>query len=157
MIELVRASQAEEDCFLRLLQHYLYEMTAYYPQLPEEDGMLPSPFPPIEFGGGEDGAAPYFLRENGMNAGLALLSRASYLGEEADHVLCGFTVFPSSRRRKLGSAFGKMILESRPGRWEIKYNERNRPAAHLWTRLAEPYAPRSVRVGEQETVLAFRV
>ena len=157
MIELVRASQAEEDCFLRLLQHYLYEMTAYYPQLPEEDGMLPSPFPPIEFGGGEDGAAPYFLRENGMNAGLALLSRASYLGEETDHVLCGFTVFPASRRRKLGSAFGKMILESRPGRWEIKYNEKNIPAKKFWHKITAPYHPSLIHLNEVETVLIFTV
>ena len=35
----------------------------------------------------------------------------------------------------------RRILAENPGRWEIKYNEKNAPAKALWQGVSAPYRP----------------
>ena len=51
----------------------------------------------------------------------------------------------------------KLILAEHPGKWEIKYNEKNNGAKKLWNALAKPYKPEIYHLNEEETVIAFRV
>ena len=44
-----------------------------------------------------------------------------------------------------------------PGKWEIKYNEKNCAAKRLWNTVSAPYAPEVHHLNEEETVLVFEV
>ena len=81
----------------------------------------------------------------------------SYVQERPDHVLAEFTIFPHFRRKGLATEAARRILAAYPGRWEIKYNEKNAPARALWNKLAAPWCPAKHRLNDEETVLAFRV
>lgn len=48
-----------------------------------------------------------------------------------------------------------MILEKHPGKWEIKYNEKNIGAKKLWTMVTEPFTPQVCHLNEEETVFTF--
>ena len=48
-----------------------------------------------------------------------------------------------------------MILEKHPGKWEIKYNEKNVGAKRLWGVATAPYEPEVHHLNEEETVLVF--
>jgi predicted acetyltransferase len=66
-----------------------------------------------------------------------------------------FTIFPSFRRRHFALDAAKMILERHPGKWEIKYNEKNNSAKKLWNLVAAPFKPEVHHLNEVETVLSF--
>lgn len=44
-----------------------------------------------------------------------------------------------------------------PGKWEIKYNEKNTGGKRLWNTLTKAYQPEIYHLNEEETVLAFEV
>jgi len=56
-------------------------------------------------------------------------------------VLSAFFVVRAARRRGAGRDFAAQVLGATPGRWEIPFQEANRPAAAFWRRLAEDLAP----------------
>ena len=89
--------------------------------------------------------------------GFAMLCPYSYLGNKPDHVMAEFTIFPAYRGRHLASDAAHLLLTAFPGRWEIKYNEKNAAAKALWTGVTAPYAPRVQQLNEMETVLEFEV
>ena len=66
-----------------------------------------------------------------------------------------FTVFPQYRRRHYAYEAVKAILSKHPGKWEIKYNEKNKPAKGLWTKVANQYKYEIVNLNAEETVLVF--
>ena len=49
-----------------------------------------------------------------------------------------------------------MIIDKHPGKWKMKYNERNGSAKKLWNAVATPYAPDVHYLNEVETVLSFQ-
>lgn len=51
----------------------------------------------------------------------------------------------------------EMILDKHPGKWEIKYNEKNGGAKKLWTSVTLPYKPDVHHLNEEERVLVFAV
>ena len=49
------------------------------------------------------------------------------------------------------------FLSKHPGKWEIKYNEKNLAGKSLWNKVASPYNPKVHHLNEEETVLSFEV
>ncbi len=66
-----------------------------------------------------------------------------------------FTIFPTYRRKHYALEATNLILVSHPGRWEIKYNEKNAAAKKLWTAVTAPYHPAIHHLNEEETVFEF--
>lgn len=66
-----------------------------------------------------------------------------------------FTVFPSYRRKHLALNVVNTILKKHPGQWEIKYNEKNLAAKHLWNKVSAAYSPEVFHLNDEETVLLF--
>ena len=155
MIELIQVSEAQRELLWNINQKYLYEMTNFYPDELDEAGIL-------HYGHFEDyftdpAREALLLYEDGTLVGFAMLCPYSQLEEPVDYVMAEFTVFPMYRRRGLAMEAARRILEERPGRWEIKYNEKNAPAKALWTKLTTPYAPRKMPYSDVEMVLAFTI
>ena len=85
-----------------------------------------------------------------------MLCPYSNIEQDPDYTMAEFTIFPSFRRRHLALDAAKMILARHPGKWEIKYNEKNRGAKNLWHTVAGPYEPEIYHLNEEETVLSFK-
>ena len=153
MLELKPAAQ--EDCALlfNLNQMYLYEMTNFYDDPMDAEGNYH--YGHFEAYFTDPARTALLIYSDGRLAGFAMLHPCSYFGESPDHVMAEFTIFPRFRRRGLAIQAARRILEAYPGRWEIKYNEKNAPARALWNRLAAPYSPAVHRLNDEETVLAF--
>ena len=98
----------------------------------------------------------YFIYSEDSLVGFAMLCPYSYIGQDPDYTMAEFTIFPAYRKRHFALDAANLILSKHPGSWEIKFNEKNAPAKSLWNKVAAPYAPKTVHLNEEETVLAFR-
>ena len=155
MITLVPVRAEEKDRLHSINQKYLYEMTAFYPDEMDENGEL-------HYGYFEDyfvdpKRRAFFLYDGDTMVGFAMTHPYSVIGGEPDHTMAEFTIFPSYRRRRFATEAARLILATYPGRWEIKFNEKNLAAKRLWTAIAAPYEPHVVHLNENETVLEFDV
>lgn len=153
MMTLRAVQPGERQKLWNIFQKYLYEMTNYYDDPMDEDGNYHYGYFDAYFE--EPDREALFLYDGSDLVGFAMLNRHSYFGNETDHVLAEFTIFPAYRRRRLGSEAVKLLFARYPGSWEIKYNNRNTGAKALWTAVTQPYSPQAVPYSEDETVLSF--
>ncbi|MBQ6346309.1 MAG: GNAT family N-acetyltransferase [Clostridia bacterium] len=155
MIRLQRVAPDQRQLLFNLNQKYLYEMTNYYDDPLDERGNLHYGHFDEYF---TDPARTALLIYDGdALAGFAMLNPCSYFGGTVDHVMAEFTVFPMYRRRHLATGAVEAIFACCPGRWEIKFNEKNAAAKSLWTKVTARYAPTVRRLSDEETVLCFDV
>jgi len=155
MIRLQRVTPDQRQLLFNLNQKYLYEMTNYYDDPLDERGNLHYGHFDEYF---TDPARTALLIYDGdALAGFAMLNPCSYLGGTVDHVMAEFTIFPMYRRRHLATGAAEAIFERCPGRWEVKFNEKNAAARSLWTGVTARYAPTVRRLSDEETVLCFEV
>ena len=155
MIRLQRVTPDQRQLLFNLNQKYLYEMTNYYDDPLDERGNLHYGHFDEYF---TDPARTALLIYDGdALAGFAMLNPCSYFGGTVDHVMAEFTIFPMYRRRHLATGAAEAIFERWPGRWEVKFNEKNAAARSLWTRVTARYAPIVRRLSDEETVLCFEV
>ena len=155
MIRLQRVTPDQRQLLFNLNQKYLYEMTNYYDDPLDESGNLHYGHFDEYF---TDPARTALLIYDGdALAGFAMLNPCSYFGGTVDHVMAEFTIFPMYRRRHLATGAAEAIFERWPGRWEVKFNEKNVAARSLWTGVTARYAPTVRRLSDEETVLCFEV
>ena len=151
----MEVSLANRDLLWKLLQQYLEEMAQYYDLARDTDGNYPYKYFESYFI--EADRKAYLICDGQNPAGFALVNPYAYLGEAVDHVLAEFFILPKYRKKHLGTEAAQQILQSFPGRWEIKYSERNTAAAKFWNRVTAQYNPIKYSMDENETVLAFSV
>lgn len=153
MIRLQAVKAEERPLFWNINQKYLYEMTLYYPDAMDEQGNYHYGYFDAYFTDPERKA--YFIFDDETMIGFVMLNPYSYIGRKPDNIIAEFTIFPAYRRKHYALEAAKLILASHPGKWEIKYNEKNTGAKKLWNAIAAPYNPKAHRLNEQETVLEF--
>lgn len=153
MIRLVRVLEKDRDLLWNLNQKYLYEMTNYYDDPMDAGGNYSYGYFDAYFS--DPKRIAYLLYEGDALVGFAMLHPYSCIGGTPDHTMAEFTVFPAFRRKHLAYDAATAILEKHPGRWEIKYNEKNIAAKHLWNKVAAPFLPESLALNGEETVLSF--
>lgn len=155
MIRLQAVRTEDHDLLWNINQKYLYEMTAFYDDLMDENGNY-------HYGYFEDyfidpRRKAFFIYDDGSLVGFVLISPYSYIGHQHDYSLAEFTIFPAYRRKHLAKESVNLILSTYPGRWEIKFNEKNIGAKKLWTGIAAPFNPSVYHLNDEETVLEFTV
>lgn len=154
MIRLVPVQKEEHDLFWNINQKYLYEMTLYYPDPMDEEGNY-------HYGHFEEyfrdpQRKAFFVFDDEIRVGFAMINPYSVLGHTPDYTLAEFTIFPTYRRQGYAEKAAKLILSRYPGKWEIKYNEKNTAAKSLWTKITAPYNPAVYHLNETETVFEFK-
>ena len=155
MIRLQAVQAKDRDLLWNINQKYLYEMTNFYDDPMDESGNY-------HYGHFEEyftdpRREAYFIYNEDALVGFAMLCPYSNIGEDPDYIMAEFTIFPAYRRRHFAIETARMILNTHPGKWEIKYNEKNPPAKKLWTAVTAPYSPKVHHLNEEETVFAFEV
>jgi predicted acetyltransferase len=155
MLSLKKVQNKDRDLLWNINQKYLYEMTNFYDDPMDENGNYHYGYFDEYFSDPKRKA--YFICNDGVLVGFAMLCPYSNIEQDPDYTMAEFTIFPSFRRRHLALDAAKMILARHPGKWEIKYNEKNRGAKNLWHTVAGPYEPEIYHLNEEETVLSFEV
>lgn len=153
MIRLHTVQPNDRDLLWNINQKYLYEMTMFYPDEMDEAGNL-------HYGHFEEyftdpKRSAYFIYNDDVLVGFAMLCPYSNLGRNPDYTMAEFTIFPSYRRRHFALEAAKQILETHPGQWEIKYNEKNLAGKRLWNAVTAPFKPAVCHLNAEETVLVF--
>ena len=144
----------DRDLLWNINQKYLYEMTSFYDDPMDENGNY-------QYGHFDDyfsdpKRVAYFIYNDDILVGFAMLCPYSNIDQNPDFTMAEFTIFPSFRRKHFALDAAKMIINKHPGKWEIKYNEKNIGATKLWNMVAAPYAPDVHHLNEAETVLSFQ-
>ena len=153
MISLQVVREEDRDLLWNINQKYLYEMTLYYPDPMDANGNY-------HYGHFDEyftdpRREAFFLYDNETMVGFAMLCPYSNIGKNPDYTMAEFTIFPSYRRRHFASEAAKQILETHPGQWEIKYNEKNLAGKCLWHAVTAPFQPEMCHLNDEETVLVF--
>ena len=153
MISLKIVKETERDLLWNINQKYLYEMTNFYDDPMDENGNYHYGYFDEYFI--DPKRVAYFIYNDEKLIGFAMLNPYSYINQNPDYVMAEFTIFPQYRRHHYAYEVARLILSKHPGKWEIKYNEKNIPAKRLWTKLASQYDCRVVSLNDEETVLVF--
>ena len=155
MIRLQHVQPKDRDLLWNINQKYLYEMTNYYDDPMDEEGNYHYGHFDEYFS--DPKRMAYFIYNDDALVGFAMLCPYSNIDQDPDCTMAEFTIFPSYRRRHLALEAAKIILAEHPGKWEIKYNEKNHGAKKLWNTVAGSYGPEEHHLNDEETVLVFEV
>ena len=153
MIILKKVIEADRDLLWNINQKYLYEMTNFYDDPMDENGNYHYGYFDEYFIDPERVA--YFIYNDETLIGFVMINPYSYIGQSPDHVMAEFTIFPQYRRHHYAYDAAMLVLSKHPGKWEIKYNEKNEPAKKLWTKLASHYHYEVVNLTDEEIILVF--
>ncbi len=154
MLRLQTVQAKDRDLLWNINQKYLYEMTNFYDDPMDENGNYHYGHFDEYFS--DPKRIAYFIYNDDTLVGFAMLCPYSNIGQYPDYIMAEFTIFPSYRRKHFALDTAKMILKKHPGKWEIKYNEKNAGAKKLWTKVTQPYSPEVHHLNDEETVFSFR-
>ena len=124
---------AERSLLERLWQLYMHDLSAFRGSLPDAEGRFRSRVPDYL----DDADALALIIRNGETPVGFVLARS--LSHEP-HTLGEFFVIRSARRAGVGEAAAREVLLSRPGRWQIAFQDENPRGARFWRRLATDLA-----------------
>ena len=153
MIILKKVIEADRDLLWNINQKYLYEMTNFYDDPMDENGNYHYGYFDEYFI--DPKRVAYFIYNDEALIGFVMINPYSYIGQNPDHVMAEFTIFPQYRRHHYAYDVAMLVLSKHPGKWEIKYNEKNEPAKKLWTKLASHYHYEVVNLTDKEIILVF--
>ena len=154
MLRLQTVQKKDRDLLWNINQKYLYEMTNFYDDPMDDSGNY-------HYGHFDDYFSDpmrvsYFIFNDDVLVGFAMLCPYSNIYQKPDYTMAEFTIFPAYRRKHFALDAARMILDKHPGKWEIKYNEKNGGAKKLWNIIAAPYEPEVYHLNVEETVLSFK-
>ena len=153
-MELVALKREDRELLWNINQKYLYEMTNYYDDEMDGQGILHYGYFDEYFIDPKRKA--FFLYEEGDLVGFAMIHPYSNMGGKPDHVLAEFTIFPTYRRKGLATKAAETIFGRFKGSWEVKYNEKNVAAKTFWNKVTAKFNPTKTALNDVETVLSFR-
>lgn len=153
MIRLQEVKAEDRELLWNINQKYLYEMTMYYPDEMDYQGNYHYGYFDAYFT--DENRKAFFIYDEETLVGFAMLNPYSVIGHEPDYTMAEFTIFPSYRRKHYAVAAADLILSTYPGKWEIKFNEKNTGAKKLWTLVTKDFNPVVYHINDEETVLEF--
>lgn len=149
-------SSDDRTYLFNVLQKYLYELSAYYGDEPNSEGNIPYDWFDSYFEDSPEREA-FLLVEGAKTVGFAFINTYSDLDEDIDHAIAELTIFPPFRSRGLATKAVRELFRSRPGRWELTYQNTNEAAATFWGHVTRPYAPDQTQINPGETILSFEI
>ena len=155
MLKLVNVKPEEKELLWNINQKYLYEMTLFYPDEMDEKGNLHYGYFDKYFI--DEKRKAFFIYNDEKMIGFVMIHPYSVIDGAPDYTMAEFTIFPSYRKNHFAKAAANLIFSEYKGKWEIKFNEKNKPAKSLWTSVSAKYSPIVHRINEEETVLTFEV
>lgn len=139
MIKLQSVTEKDRELLWNINQKYLYEMTRFYDDPMDEKGNYHYGYFNDYFT--DPKRIAYLIHDDETLIGFAFLCPYSNIGQNPDYTMAEFTIFPAYRRQHFAMKAAELILKRHPGKWEIKYSEKNTGGKRLWNTLTEVYQP----------------
>ena len=155
MIRLVPVKVDEKEFFRKINQKYLYEMTLYYPDEMDKNGDFHYGYFDEYFI--DPNRKAFYIYNDNLMVGFVMINPYSAIGHNPDFTMAEFTIFPSYRRNHFAIEAVKLIFSVFKGKWEIKFNEKNKGAKALWSLATAEYTPSVFHLNKEETVLEFSI
>ena len=145
-ITLARASQADAATLANLLQLYIHDMTAFFPDIAiGEDGRFRYDRLAL-YWSEPDRRFAFFVRVSGNLAGFALVKRGSPASDDPDVLdVEEFFVARRFRRDGVGREAARLLWNTIPGKWTVRVSEGNKPALPFWAQTV-PALVRNAKV-----------
>ena len=155
MLKLIPVDDSKKELLWNINQKYLYEMTLFYPDEMDERGNLHYGYFDEYFI--DDKRKAFFIYNDDKMVGFAMIHPYSVIDGEPDYTMAEFTIFPSYRKKHFATDAANLIFSTYIGKWEIKFNDKNRAAKKLWTSITASYYPGIHHLNDEETVLTFEI
>ena len=91
---------------------------------------------------------PMLIRADGEPAGFAHVARPPHADRSVDYRMEDFFVVNKFRGAGVGRAAVTEIFNRYPGRWEIGWVPKNKPAESFWWSVTRPWQPEDWPVGQ---------
>ena len=143
----------EKESLWALLQEYLAELSSYYGDSADDQGLFPYPYFEDYFS--QPSRRVYFLMHKNLAVGFALLNQYSPLGRAVDWAMAEFYIKPTHRRQGLARQAASLLFRTHPGRWELKFSRENTAARRFWFSVTGDFLPELVLLSGREEALAF--
>ena len=153
-VKITNVSDDKKDILWNYLQKYLYEMTAYYNDAMNPDGNYPYKYFDAYFEN-EPGREAFFFIKDREVIGFAMINTHSFDEGEVDHCLAEFTIFPIYRGNGSAESALQLLLNIRPGHWQLKYSIKNGRGMRFWNKALEPYQPVETNIDDLERLVNF--
>lgn len=153
-ISIINVSDDKKDLLWNCLQKYLYEMTAYYNDAMNSDGNYSYKYFDAYFKN-EPGREAFFFLNGSEVIGFAMINTHSFDERKVDHCLAEFTIFPVYRGNGTAKAALQLLLNYRPGYWQLKYSTKNVRGMRFWNKSLALYQPVESNIGDSEYLLSF--
>ena len=153
MLKLQIARKEDKSLLWNMVQKYLYEMSQFYDVPMDEEGNFQ--YRHFEEYFSDPVRTAYLIYNDDKLAGFALLNPYSCCGGNPDYTMAEFAILPAFRRKYLATDAVNAILDRHPGKWDIKYSERNTVAAKFWEKTTSMYSPKKMNLNTEERVLLF--
>lgn len=153
MVYIKRVGKDKRKALFNVIQKYLYEMSKYYGDEMDEDGVYEYRYLPLYF---EDSdRSVYFIYDDEAWIGFALLNKYSFTGEEIDNAIAEFFIFPAYRNKGYAMDAIKLLVEERKGSWQLKYALNNANGLYFWKKVKQKYRGSEISLGDKEMVITF--
>ncbi len=153
MIGLKTKQASDRELLWNVFQKYMYEMSHLY--LDEMDELGNYPYEHFDDYFKDPRRVAYFIYNDATLIGFAMICPYSCMDMEPDYTMAEFTIFPAFRQKHFAHEAVNQILAKHPGKWEIKYNEKNSAGKKLWNDVVAPFNPQVFHLDGEETVLIF--
>lgn len=135
---LERASAAHTRLLDRLMQLYCYDFSEFSEMPLNSDGTFGNAdFIREQLGPNHE---QYLIRSGPATAGLAIVTRGSYLtGDPAVTDMAQFFVLRAYRRHRVGERAAIELFRRYPGPWEVRVIRSNAAAQSFWRRTIDAF------------------
>ena len=139
-VELERAGVDKRTVIANLFQLYVHDFTELWVDLDrgylEETGLYPAYDKLDSYWSGDPKREPFLIRTDGRLAGFALVNDYANSGLPTDYGMAEFFVARKYRGTGVAQAAATLVVESRPGQWDVAVTRRNLGAQVFWRRFA---------------------
>jgi len=137
---LVAASEANHLLLSNLLELYVHDLSAMFPQVRlGPDGRFGYPRLPSYWSEPEKRFA-YLIEQDGLVAGFILVTRGSPVSSDPDvHDIAEFFVLRRHRGSGVGQRAAFLLWNARPGKWTVRAAEANPDAVAFWSRVVAAF------------------
>lgn len=154
MIKLQLVKDSEKEFLYNIFQKYLYEMTNYYDDEMDDKGNYLYRYFDNYFV--EPTRKALFIICDRKIVGFMMLNNHSYINEKPDYVIAEFSIFPMYRKKGIAQEAIALAYSQYPGKWELKFSLKNKPAVNFWRKSTETFKPIVYQLEDDEQVLAFQ-
>ena len=137
---LVAATQADHALLSNLLELYIHDLSAVFPQVQlGVDGRFGYPKLPLYWSEPEKRVA-YLIEQDATLAGFILVTRGSPVSSDPDvHDIAEFFVLRRYRGSGVGQRAAFLLWRERPGKWTVRAAEANPDAVAFWGRVVAAF------------------